>query len=467
MKNQILQEVDGIKLGDARLDKRIKNILERISEKPGESFPSIFSDKAELEAFYRFVENPYIDSEDIFAAHQKASIERCRQAKKVLILHDTTEFSFSGKRMGSLGDRGSFFGHCSLALEAGSNTPLGVLRMQTWVRKKGYKSPTSLLKAGLISKEEARKLPSEKDRWFAGVKETSKQFSSFSNLIHVADSEGDDYNFFANLLEGNHRFVIRGYENRKLANSMEKLHCALERADYVCGRTVSLGNRKSQRGGEKRNTARDSRVAQLSIYSTSVNISRPAAALSHLPKELPLNIVYVKEQSPPLNTEPVEWILLTNESISSEEEVLLTVDTYRARWNIEEYFKALKTGCAFEKRQLESYSSLLICLMLLIPTAWLIFRLRSVARASSEELDSEILPKEFIETLEAVSNKKILSSQEALAEIAKLGGHIQYNGPPGWLVIWRGFRELASMARGYLLAKSQVIDLSIKRCDQS
>jgi hypothetical protein len=126
MKNEIAQEIKAIKLGDARLEKRAGQILHCIAERPNESFPKIFSNSAELEAFYRFVENPYVDSNAIFTGHRDATLERCKSAETVLVVHDTTEFSFSGKRKETLGERGSFFGHCSLALEYSSNTPLGV-----------------------------------------------------------------------------------------------------------------------------------------------------------------------------------------------------------------------------------------------------------------------------------------------------------------------------------------------------
>ena len=65
-----------------------------------------------------------------------------------------------------------------------------------------------------------------------------------------------------------------------------------------------------------------------------------------------------KEKDPPNDMEPVDWLLLTSEPIDTDEQILEVVDVYRACWLIEEYFSALKTGCAFERRQLESKSTL-------------------------------------------------------------------------------------------------------------
>ena len=54
----------------------------------------------------------------------------------------------------------------------------------------------------------------------------------------------------------------------------------------------------------------------------------------------------------------MEWVLWTSEPVETAEQVAQVVDGYRTRWLIEEYFKALKTGCAFEERQLRSIRTL-------------------------------------------------------------------------------------------------------------
>ena len=72
--------------------------------------------------------------------------------------------------------------------------------------------------------------------------------------------------------------------------------------------------------------------------------------------------------------------LLTTEPIDTVEQIVRIVDWYRTRWLIEEFFKALKTGCAYEKRQLESLPTLLVALALLAPIAWRLLLLRHLSR---------------------------------------------------------------------------------------
>jgi hypothetical protein len=89
--------------------------------------------------------------------------------------------------------------------------------------------------------------------------------------------------------------------------------------------------------------------------------------------------VLVHEVGAPNYAETVEWKLLTNLPIDTPEQVAAIVDAYRARWVIEEFFKALKTGCAYEKRQLETFRALMNALAIFSVIAWRLLVLRHVA----------------------------------------------------------------------------------------
>jgi len=57
---------------------------------------------------------------------------------------------------------------------------------------------------------------------------------------------------------------------------------------------------------------------------------------------LSVNVVYVREVAPPADQQPVEWILATTEPVDTANQLLAVVDSYRARWLIEQYFKAVE-----------------------------------------------------------------------------------------------------------------------------
>jgi hypothetical protein len=80
----------------------------------------------------------------------------------------------------------------------------------------------------------------------------------------------------------------------------------------------------------------------------------------------------------------VEWLLYTTEPIATVAQVLRIVDVYRARWRIEELFKALKTGCTYEDCQAESRDALEKVLWLYLPIAACLLALRDYAARTPE-----------------------------------------------------------------------------------
>jgi hypothetical protein len=170
---------------------------------------------------------------------------------------------------------------------------------------------------------------------------------------------------------------------------------------------------------------------------------------------LPVNIVAVREVNPPLDDEPVEWLLITTEPVETEEQILKIIDFYRGRWVIEEFFKALKTGCAFEKRQLESWHTLQNALGLLIPIAWSLLRLRTVAREEGRTPARAVLTDLELEVLRRASTTPLRqrpTTRDVMLAIARLGGHHRSNGEPGWQLLGRGYQDLLMMTAGYRLA---------------
>jgi hypothetical protein len=124
------------------------------------------------------------------------------------------------------------------------------------------------------------------------------------------------------------------------------------------------------------------------------------------------------------------------------------VDAYRARWTIEEYFKALKTGCAIEKRQLTTYDALCRALAIFLPVAWRLLLLRTLARSCPKAPCSHVLTPLQIQIL-ATMAKAPKSVRDGLWAVARMGGHLPRNGEPGWQTIARGFERLVILEAGW------------------
>ena len=349
-------EVANGNFADARLNGRLERIIERIGAEPSRSFPQVFS-SAELEGAYRFFSNVRVTPEEILAPHVGAVQRRCDAARRVLLVHDSSDFSFrvDGQRK-DLGrarcSSQTFYGHFTLALSAdGLRKPLGVVALTTWTR-----GPELYADKSGDDKE--------RNRWLEQASKVSANLTPETYAISVMDREADNYALFAKLTKTGQHFIVRGYLDRWLElpvdGSKEKLSNVVASITTQIDRDASLTKRRPKRSPTKAKThpERAARVATLSVGATAVLMLQTGYVPKGSAREtIPINVVRVWEQDPPEGEPPVEWILYTNEPISTASEVLAVVDHYRARWTIEEYFKALKTGCSFERRQLQDYES--------------------------------------------------------------------------------------------------------------
>lgn len=464
------EELCQVELGDKRLEKRHRNVVEMLSAAPEKSFVQMSGSEAELKGLYRFFNHGAAEPQKLFAPHVAATVQRCAELGKVLVPHDTSGISLGGESrrgLGRLNDGGQgYYLHLSSALSAeGLRVPLGALRYEALVREE---APDQERK----KRKWRDKAPQrESQRWWRGVQEVQGLFEgSGTELIHLMDREADDYELLATMLGAGVRFVVRLKFDRLLALSKEagaqgaprKVHEALAEAQVRLEREVELSARKRDRSTEKRKThpARQRRTAHLAASAMRLSIRRPDNVSKVDPPLAPsitLNCVRVWEPNPPEGIEPLEWYLLTSEPIDSAENIARVIDYYRARWVAEEFFKALKSGCAIEKRRLECRDALLTALALSIPIAWRILLLRSLARTDPELSSSVVLSDLQIQILQRARPSLRLPDRptirEALLAVAALGGHLKHNGEPGWIVIGRGFEKLLSLEEGWLLAR--------------
>jgi len=459
--NRVVAELGAAGFKDRRLAVRLQGLAERLVLKPDASFPKALRDSAELEAAYRFFGNVAVNPDAILDGHFRGVRQRCEREGTVLAIHDTTAISFrhDGQRRGDDGKalpKQRFFAHLSLVVsDDGVRRPLGVASLETWYRGASF--------AGGGWHDEY-------DRWWLMAQLTAERLSHES-VVHLMDREADDYWLFHNLASNGHRFIIRarasGERTRMLVDEdFRQLHEAVASLEMAVERDVKLSKRR-KKGSEVHDSIhppRESRLTRLSIAARALTLKRPkrhpkqskARRASTLAPTIPLNVVRVWEPSPPPGENPVEWVLLTNDPIDTVEQILRTVDRYRARWIIEEYFKALKTGCAYESRQLADYESLPNALAVFAPIACTLLNLRSEARRTPDAPAELVLTKSQLEVLRVMGRiplPEAPTQREALLAVAALGGHIKWNGEPGWQTLGSGYRELLTLTAGWEAAK--------------
>jgi hypothetical protein len=440
---------------DPRLTKRLEKIVSAVGRDPAASLPSVLND-AELEGAYRFFSNPRVTLDAILAPHLDATKGRVASAQRVRVVHDQTEFTYrhDGKRR--FGNRiyAGFNGHFSLVVAADeTRKPLGLVGIHTWTRGDGEAT--------------------EQSYWLKQIEATSRTLDCGTKAVHVADRGAEDYALFHDLLAGDYRFVMRvgnRYTESGPGGDHVRLREVLATITHVSERATAINRRRrdSRPRNRKIHPPREPRQITLNIAATRVVIAHPRSKVANargpaLSKTIELNAVRVWEPNPPTDVEPIEWFLFTNEPIDTEADVCAVVDHYRARWTIEEYFKALKTGCAFARRQLRDYESLLNALGVFAPLAFHVLLLRTQARLKPDAPASLVVSDDQVDVLRALGRRKLPdepTARDVLLAIAALGGHIKYAPDPGWLTIARGLEKLELLTEGWLAAKLQ------SACDQ-
>ncbi|MCU0673165.1 MAG: IS4 family transposase [Myxococcota bacterium] len=451
-------ELEDIDLGDKRLDDRARLIFGAWSAAPESSLPRAMKDSAQLEGAYRFFNNPRVDSGELVAPHVTCSWQRAVQASAsglwVLAIQDTTEMRFGGTKerdgLGELMNDGEgFYAHTGLLAcmaSAGEQrddsvaVPLGLGGCEILVRPRDrQKKPSKISKKQW---ERARHFSEDNEflRWdrLANDLEDAAREHGVS-VVHVADREADEYSWMANILSRGGRFVIRQTKDRRLLDPHNEQES--QRLEALLGDSHPI-------------EARHGRSTTLGVHALTTTLCRPDLSRA-TEKTITVNVVIVRELDPPDGQTPIEWRLLTTESIESPKDVLRVVDAYRARWLIEEYFKAIKTGCGYERLQLESLHGLKIALSFCFAIAWHMLLLRTIARDAPNVPARAVMTASQMAILLAIAampknpwSVKLDADPDATAvlyAVARMGGHLKNNGPPGWMTLSRGFQELRQL----------------------
>jgi hypothetical protein len=336
---------------------------------------------------------------------------------------------------------------------------LGTLWNKCWARKKIDKQHTN------AEKENRRKaIPideKESIRWVEGVRAARKvaELCPQTKCVCVADSEADIYEVLAEprtSLAGELHLLVRACQDRGLNDQSGCLLKAVRATPCLAHNMLNVSSRKPkiEIKKSKRQAARDARIANVEIRATTVTLRPPPRPDRKLPVTT-FNIVLVEEVSPPAGAEPIRWVLVTTLPIDDVEQVQLIVQYYCVRWQIEVYFRTLKSGCRVESRYFERVGRLLNCLAIYSITAWKILYLCQLSR-ECPDLDCEVVfdPSEWKSVYMAVHKKDPPKTPPSLnvmvRMIASLGGYvIRKSTQPGTQTLWIGLQRLHDLSTAW------------------
>jgi len=412
------------------------------------------------------------------------------------VIHDSSSFEFGGAHKEGMGvvDPGSgsgFYSHFSLCVSEGNGRVLGMGWMHLWKR-------TGVARGKRPQQESQYDPDRESLRWNDAVHDSGDdlKLGGVENIVHVMDREGDCLELLSDMREHAHDFVVRAKVNRRLEPGRrateKKLFGAFDGCDVVATREIEVIRHKlrlavcsaetsvgpSRLASKKKvpaeaagapSKARKSlvawshqRLATLEIRATTTTIYGGNGCHAHVPAEgLALNVVEVRETGDnlPAGVDPVHWILLTTLPVDSPKAVERVVDIYRHRWLIEEFHKALKTGCRYEEHQFDSADRYVKMLVLYVPIALQMLLMRWLERNEPTAPAALVLSADELDALTAheARRRKPLPIEPTVADVfkvvARLGGHLTQNGAPGWLILSRGFQYLQNLASGWELAR--------------
>lgn len=457
-------------LGDKRRTKRLVKLVDQMCQRPGGTLPQKFREPADLQAFYRLMRRDEVTHEAVLEAHREATLEQIKQRKPpVLILHDTTELDFTAHKslkglahIGS-GTRRGYLAHNSLAVDSKTREAIGLCNQVLHRRAKVSKSETNAQKR----KRETR----ESLLWLKGTEPLPADWQ----LVDVCDRGADTFEFLEHEVTSGRRFVIRSSYNRRIfvghgePESCEtgKLHAYARTLPQAGAWTLKVTSktevRSPKRKGKKKTVKRKAREANMAVAFAPVQI-RPSTKKTGNYGSEPLTVwvLRVWEIDPPKGQERLEWILITNEPVRTFADAFRVVGWYECRWIIEEYHKGMKTGCRIESPQFTTEGRLQPAIAVLSVVTLTLLQLRDASRradAKTRKATTVINPL-YVEVLSQWRHKKIKldwTVHEFYYALARLGGHQnrKHDHPPGWQVIWEGWKELLPMVTGYDVAKTR------------
>ena len=250
-----------------------------MSDGIGESLPYACQDWANTKAAYRFFSNSDVSEEQIMAGHFQATHDRLAQTdQKILMLHDTCEFSFQRDRDSKIGLLGRpscgedkdgrlkhitvrvILMHSRLAITP-QGLPLGLAAIKFWTRKQ-FKGCNALKKINPTRVPIEQK---ESIRWLENLRQSTTLIKNPEDCMHIGDRESDIFELFHLADELGTKFLVR---------------TCVDRLAQDAGTTVAAEMKKARVKGQHRIQARNKQgepyEAELDINLSSFKFYHPS-----------------------------------------------------------------------------------------------------------------------------------------------------------------------------------------------
>jgi hypothetical protein len=462
-----VEEFGCARLGDERRTARLVTMAKQAAQKPGGRVSSVFRTSAERQGAYDFLESKHITAEAIRESAIEAGCRRAAEYPFVFVPLDGTSLNLADHRrskdFGSVGsrERGARGLKVIDAISVSPDgTPLGIAAMQWWAR--GERKARSHAMRATEDKETQHWLDAV-DAVSAAMAKSAPDTRAWFQL----DREGDAQDLLIKLANSEHLFTVRSCVDRRLSvtgtfapgsgrrvvERRRYLHAYMARQPALAHELLEVPARGDQPG----------RLACVVVRAASVVLHMYEKRTSRR-RSLPINVVWVREygrgqriasRKGKGKVRAIEWMLLTNHSIATIEDVHAVVHGYTQRWRIEDFHRAWKSGaCNVEASQLRARAHVIKWATVLAAVAVRAERIKHLSREqpqapatielSSTEVAALILLKRRYKKKTEQIGDEVPDLETATRWIAELGGYTgkSSGGPPGTTTIARGLAQL-------------------------
>jgi hypothetical protein len=441
--------------GDKRLHRRLHQTFDLMARRPAGTLPQKLVKRDALVGSYRMLNNPKVTHQAILESHRASCLQRLEDAVartpllKVLLLHDTTVLDYSGLDVEGLGQVGNgggkgLYAHNSLAVIPATRQVVGLFNQILHKRAKVVPAE---------SRAARRQRPDRESLLWKQATENLPQLPEGVEVTDVSDRGSDVMEYIEHEIRTGRQFIVRSKHNRNLADDdgeaeLEKLHERLRGLKPMGSYVLRV---PADEGGWRETT--------IDLAWEQVRLLPPRQKRGEHGRE-PLAVwgLIAREASPQLKEEPIEWILLTNRPVHNAEQAREAVEDYACRWMIEDYHKAIKSGCGIEETQMTTRHGLDNVIGLLSVLGVHVLRLRCNARDEQIARQPACLHEEALKVQLAARDSKqadwrAMTVFEFYIAVAKMGGYVlnPRKRPPGWITLWRGYIRLEDMCEGVRL----------------
>lgn len=449
---RLTDEFADLDLGDARLNKRACALIETLGQRPDRSIPTACTTWKETKAAYRLLDSPKVSAQKILEPHYTRTRERMMEHPTVLCIQDTTELDYTGKDdiqgLGTLNypDRRGLYLHPTLAVTP-ERLPLGLLDSWNWTRPF----------------EDAEK---ESIRWLEGYQrlcETQQYIweQAFdTRLVYLADREADLFEIYA---EHRRQLDRQGQAADWLIRARHDR--TTDRGDTLWARveaTPELGRIEFDMPASDRRKGR--RIVQ-GLRATRVTLEAPRHGDPTAP--VTVTAVLATEVDPPPGESPIAWLLLTHLEVTTQDQAEQMLSWYLCRWQIEIFFRILKSGCKIEELQLEKIERLEPAIMLYMLIAWRVLYFTMLGRECPELPCDLIFDDEEWRAVYIVAHRQQPPARPPtlntmIRMVAGFGGFLNRKGDgmPGPQTIWIGLQR----SKDFVLAMEALRDAESAGC---